>query len=46
VWIRSIVETCVLNPDQPVIHFDELSSKIFGYYWNQTIFFDLEQGPM
>ena len=45
VWIRSIVETCVLDPDKETIHFDDLSPKIFGYYWNQTIFFDLEQGP-
>ena len=39
VWIRSIVETCVLVPDKETIHFDDLSPKIFGYYWNQTIFF-------
>ncbi|MBL12321.1 MAG: HNH endonuclease [Rhodospirillaceae bacterium] len=45
VWIRSIVETCVLNPFIEIIPFDELAPKIFGYYWNQTIFFDLEQGP-
>jgi 5-methylcytosine-specific restriction endonuclease McrA len=45
VWIRSIVETCVLNPTVEIIHFDDLSPKIFGYYWNQTIFFGLEQGP-
>ena len=45
VWIRSIVETCVLEPDFEEIHFDQLSRKIFGYYWNQTIFFDLEQCP-
>ena len=45
VWIRSIVETCVLEPSIKTIHFDNLSRKIFGYYWNQTIFFDLEQSP-
>ena len=45
VWIRSIVEICVLDPDKETIHFDDLPPKIFGYYWNQTIFFDLEQGP-
>jgi len=45
VWIRSIVETCVLEPSIKIIHFDNLSRKIFGYYWNQTIFFDLEQSP-
>ena len=45
VWIRSIVETCVLEPSLQTIHFDILSKKIFGYYWNQTIYFDLEQSP-
>ena len=45
VWIRSIVETCVLEPDTRTIKFDQLSHKIFGYYWNQTIYFDLEQSP-
>ena len=45
VWIRSIVETCCLNPKTREIHFDTLSKKIFGYYWNQTIYFDLEQSP-
>ena len=45
VWIRSIVETCVLDPSSTEIHFDQLSQKIFGYYWNQTIYFDLKQSP-
>lgn len=45
VWIRSLVETCVLEPSSKTIHFDSLSKKIFGYYWNQTIYFDLEQSP-
>lgn len=45
VWIRSIVEACVLDPSLKTIHFDNLSTKIFGYYWNQTIYFDLEQSP-
>ena len=46
-WIRSIVESCVLrkDPKQKEFHFNHLSSRIFGYYWNQTIFFELEQGP-
>ena len=26
------------------IHFDRISLKMFKYYWNQTIFFDLQQG--
>jgi hypothetical protein len=44
-WARAIVETCVLDDSQSVIHFDALSEKIFGYYWNQSIFFQLEQSP-
>ena len=43
-WIRSIVETCEKKPKE-VVHFDELSSLIFKYYWNQSIFFNLQQGP-
>ena len=43
VWIRSIVESCVLDPKNSLIHFDQLSEKIFGYYWNQTIYFGLKQ---
>lgn len=43
-WIRSIVETCEKEPKK-IIHFDELSPLIFKYYWNQSIFFNLQQGP-
>lgn len=43
-WIKSIVETCEKKPKE-VVHFDELSSLIFKYYWNQSIFFNLQQGP-
>ena len=41
-WIRSIVETCEKNPKKK-IHFDDLSKLIFKYYWNQCIFFNLNQ---
>ena len=44
-WVRSIVEHCVINPDKPQIHFDELSKRVFGNYWDQLIFFKLEQSP-
>ena len=44
-WARAIVESCTLNPELSRIHFDELAIKIFGYYWNQAIFFQLEQCP-
>lgn len=47
VWGRSILE--VLNekndPNYLCIHFDELSTKIIKYYWNQIYFFKLTQGP-
>jgi hypothetical protein len=44
-WVRSLVESCVLNPNKADFHFNDLARLIFGYYWNQTIFFQLEQGP-
>ena len=44
-WARAIVELCVLHPDRQEFHFDELSMLIFKYYWNQSIFFNLQQGP-
>lgn len=43
-WMRSIVEYLINNPNKDTIHFDELSPLIFKYYWNQIIFFDLQQG--
>ena len=43
-WIRSIVEICEKQKKR-TIHFDELSPLIFKYYWNQSIFFNLQQGP-
>jgi hypothetical protein len=44
-WIRSLVEWSVKYPRKQNIHFKELSPLIFKYYWNQTIFFNLNQGP-
>lgn len=44
VWIRSIIEICKFNRDLKTIHFDEISEIIFEKYWDQTIFFNLEQG--
>lgn len=44
-WIRAIVDICLLEESVSTIHFDQISRKMFGYYWNQTIFFGLEQGP-
>ena len=41
-WIKSIVESCEKSSKKN-IHFDELSRLIFKYYWNQCIFFNLNQ---
>ena len=43
-WSKSIVECCFEDENSALIHFDRISIKMFKYYWNQTIFFDLEQG--
>lgn len=42
-WIKSIVEVCERDCKKNV-HFDELSPLIFKYYWDQTFFFNLNQG--
>jgi hypothetical protein len=42
-WAKAIIECC-LESDDGIIHFNRISSKMFKYYWNQTIFFDLRQG--
>ena len=42
-WIRSIVEICEESPKK-IINLDDLSPLIFKYYWNQSIFFNLNQG--
>lgn len=44
-WSKSIIECCVEDDKNPVISFDRISRKMFKYYWNQTIFFDLQQSP-
>ena len=42
-WCKALVEYSCNNSDKKV-HFDKLSELIFKYYWDQTIFFNLEQG--
>tara|TARA_B110000240_G_C13472455_1_gene441598 strand:+ start:685 stop:1602 length:918 start_codon:yes stop_codon:yes gene_type:complete len=44
-WARAITEYLVTNKKEQLIHFDDLSPLIFKYYWNQIIFFDLNQSP-
>lgn len=43
-WGKSIVECCFEDDTKGIISFDRISLKMFKYYWNQTIFFDLQQG--
>ena len=44
-WGKAIIECCLENPHEHIISFDRISIKMFKYYWNQTIFFDLQQSP-
>ena len=44
-WARALVELCLQCPDRHEFHLDEFSPLVFEYYWNQTIFFNLQQGP-
>jgi 5-methylcytosine-specific restriction endonuclease McrA len=44
-WGKAIIECCVETPSEELISFDRISLKMFKYYWNQTIFFDLQQSP-
>ena len=43
-WGKSIVECCFEDDSEEKIQFNRISLKMFKYYWNQTIFFDLQQG--
>ena len=43
-WIKSIVECCINNPNSNKISFQDISHNMFKYYWDQTIFFNLQQG--
>ena len=40
-WCRALVEYSYNNTEKKV-HFDKLSELIFKYYWDQTIFFNLD----
>ena len=42
-WCRALVEYSCNHTDKK-IHFNHLSELMFKYYWDQTIFFNLEQG--
>ena len=42
-WCRALVEYSCNHIDKK-IYFNDLSELMFKYYWDQTIFFNLEQG--
>ena len=44
-WARALVELCVKDPQKYLIEFKDIGKLMFQYYWDQTIFFNLEQGP-
>ena len=44
-WARALVELCVKDPKKHLIEFKDIGKLMFQYYWDQTIFFNLEQGP-
>ncbi|MFC2110872.1 HNH endonuclease [Bacteroidota bacterium] len=43
-WGRALVEISCENSKNPKIELRNIASKVFKYYWNQTIYFDLIQG--
>jgi 5-methylcytosine-specific restriction endonuclease McrA len=43
-WSKAIVELCLHNPNLTSIKLEDLAIKVFKYYWDQTIYFDLVQG--
>ena len=43
-WARALVELCVKDPQKHLIEFKDIGKLMFQYYWDQTIFFNLEQG--
>lgn len=42
-WAKAIVEICHSNPKTQFIELKEIAQKMYKYYWNQTIYFDLIQ---
>lgn len=44
VWAKAIVEICVEKENVTKVNLKEIATKVFKYYWNQTIYFDLIQG--
>lgn len=43
-WGKALVEIATENPQLKSIALNDIAKKVFKYYWNQTIYFDLVQG--
>jgi len=43
-WAKALVEISCENRKNEKIELKDIANKIFKYYWNQTIYFDLIQG--
>lgn len=43
-WAKALVEVSLEDRKDDVVQLSEIALKIFKYYWNQTIYFDLIQG--
>ena len=43
-WAKAIVEIAQEDGSTSEISFRQIAEKVVKYYWNQTIFFDLNQG--
>ncbi|OXM85805.1 HNH endonuclease domain-containing protein [Paenibacillus rigui] len=47
-WAKAITEIAIesdFSEEQSTIHFREIAKKVIKYYWEQTIFFNLQQSP-
>jgi hypothetical protein len=43
-WARALTELSSQERRSSAIYLEEIAKKMFKYYWNQTIYFDLIQG--
>jgi 5-methylcytosine-specific restriction endonuclease McrA len=43
-WARAIIEIILEDGSGDEIYLEQIAKKVTKYYWNQTIFFDLNQG--
>lgn len=43
-WSKAIIEISLENQNSTIISLEAIAGKMFKYYWNQTIYFNLVQG--